>query len=85
MNEKLVCFNALAACGDLQEKWNALLAGETIELKLVRRSKLRDSLSKLKAVSSSSKRGKKREYNILVQGDFMCRLKQEKKKSKVQI
>lgn len=85
MNEKLVCFNALAACGDLQEKWNALLAGETIELKLVRRSKLRDSLSKLKAVSSSSKQGKKREYNNLVQGDFMCRLKQDKKKGKVQI
>lgn len=82
MNEKLVCFNALAACGDLQEKWNALLARETIELKPVRRSKLRDSLSKLKAVSSSSKEGKKWEYDILLQGDFTCRLKQEKKKPK---
>jgi len=57
--EKLVCFNALAACSDLQEKWNALLARETIELKPVTRSKLGDSLSKLKAVSSSSKQGKK--------------------------
>lgn len=85
MNEKLVCFKALAACGDLQEKWNALLARETIELKPVRRSKLRGSLSKLKAVSSSSKQGKKWEYTILLQGDFMRRLQQEKKKGKVQI
>lgn len=85
MNEKLLCFNALAACSDLQEKWNALLAEETIELKPVRRSKLRDSLSKLKAVPSSSKQGKKSEYNILLEGDFMLRLKGEKKKDKVQI
>lgn len=84
MNEKLMCFNALAACSDLQEKWNALLAGETIELKPVRRSKLRDSLSKLKA-TSSLKEGKKSEYNILLQGDFMLRLKGKEKKGKVPI
>lgn len=52
MNEKLVRFNASTACGDLQEKLNALLARETIELKPVRRSKLRDSISKLKTISS---------------------------------
>lgn len=80
MNEKLMCFNALAACSDLQEKWNALLAEETIELKPVRRSKLRDSLSKLKAVISSSKQGKNSDYNILLQGDFMLRLKGKEKK-----
>lgn len=85
MNEKLMCFNALAACSDLQEKWNALLAGETIELKPVRRSRLGDSLSKLKAVTSSSKQGKKSEYNILLQGDFMLRLKGKEEKGKVQI
>lgn len=73
MNEKLVHFNALAACSDLQEKWNALLARETIELKPVGHSKLRDSISKLKAVSSSSKQGKKWEYDILLRGDFICR------------
>lgn len=80
MNEKLMCFNALAACSDLQEKWNALLAEETIELKPVRRSKLRDSLSKLKAVTSSSKQGKKSDYNIFLQADFMLRLKGKEKK-----
>lgn len=81
MNEKLVCFKAVAACGDLQEKWNALLARETIELKPVRHSKLRDSLSKLKAVQNKAK---KWECTILLQGDFMHRLQQEKK-GKIQI
>lgn len=58
------------------------MAEETIELKPVRRSKLGDSLSKLKAVTSSSKKGKKSEYNILLQGDFMLRLAGKKKKAK---
>lgn len=77
-------FKALAACGDLQEKWNALLARETIELKPVRRSKLRDRLSKLKAVSNSSKQNEKWEENISLEDDFMNRLKYEKE-DKVQI
>lgn len=56
-------FRALAACSDLQEKWNALLARETIELKPVRRRKLRDRLPKLKAVSNSSDKKREKEYH----------------------
>lgn len=83
VKEKLERFSASAARGDLQENWNALLAGETIVLKPVRRSKLRDSVSKLKAASSRSKQGRRREYKFWLRGNFMCRLKQEGKKAKL--
>lgn len=76
-------FKALAACGDLQEKRNALLARETIEPKPVRRRKLRDRLPKLKAVSNSS--DKKKEKRIFFCKVILCKDFKIREKNKVQL